>query len=889
MVKCPRGTPAQIKVNLLHSVKPEASDNTIEENEKEVSDISEEFELDSNRADKRRILTPQEDLVHFFFGCILDVLVESWDGKPCYRMKLSEPPDITPCFSEEFGEDLTVPCEDSSTLSNTLSVDYLTGLYKKRSVTLSKEKPSENIKPTTKSETNESEEYEELGGEDVYRSDFSDTMKSTPDEEINLVFTNGVWYKGRVSRKLMDGEGTYFWQDGTFYKVISCMLDIVYEGDVYKGFRHGEGLHCLYNSPIMYTGQWWLGKKHGEGLLVYNEPSKGNNFYRGQWESGVKEGFGYRQYPSGAKYVGYWSNGKRHGKGVMLWNNNDIYRGQWKNGVMHGYGEYTWNSFVNKTLSYPAANTYRGYWVEGKRHGNGVFETMDGAVINTVWECDMKTGPGQVMCANGTIIAAESLFRNDKQASFNLEDDSTGLLLRQQNRPSRDKYEKHSASHVANMVKTKSISIPIHSSICSINLTRHVQKLNKVQEIYWEKDLKPYPQFPMTPGKHELGLKMLPEFETEVSDGNLKVFPNCCHFADEEKYLRNVITSKIARLKAFYDEYATMACEKSPPFKCLLLRFFLWQILIESKIVNSNRSLIDIDNILVREDYLMFQSAHDPFEPIRLGQFIHILVILSWHLYGQYVFKNTLLVTEDKISKFLEVIEKSESKLVLKTAFDFFLENDIFPASSNATGEKVFFDSDLAPMEAMYATYRQIGEPHTARVFISKICRKKCDQTKPPQYLPHHIIGGKNALTVAGELTYIPEPLPFNFPEIPNFIENRFLEPQTDFLFTSGLSTKQVVECLARACPGFVSEGCLVNMDHELTFLEFYRAIIFCTELALKMTTMKALREKILEEHKRKMDEFERRLSEQEKLKESLTVSGKRSRQVTDIPRAGKK
>lgn len=53
----------------------------------------------------------------------------------------------------------------------------------------------------------------------------------------------------------------------------------------------------------------------------------------------------------------------------------------------------------------------------------------------------------------------------------------------------------------------------------------------------------------MTPGKHELGLKMLPEFETEVSDGNLKVFPNCCHFADEEKYLRNVITSKIARLK----------------------------------------------------------------------------------------------------------------------------------------------------------------------------------------------------------------------------------------------------------------------------------------------------------------------------------------------------
>lgn len=95
-----------------------------------------------------------------------------------------------------------------------------------------------------------------------------------------------------------------------------------------------------------------------------------------------------------------------------------------------------------------------------KRHGNGVFETMDGAVINTVWECDMKTGPGQVMCANGTIIAAESLFRNDKQASFNLEDDSTGLLLRQQNRPSRDKYEVINRNlngifYVFNFVKSK--------------------------------------------------------------------------------------------------------------------------------------------------------------------------------------------------------------------------------------------------------------------------------------------------------------------------------------------------------------------------------------------------------------------------------------------------
>lgn len=46
------------------------------------------------------------------------------------------------------------------------------------------------------------------------------TWKSfVPDEEVHVLLTNGAWYRGRVSRKLMEGHGVYFWEDGSLFKV----------------------------------------------------------------------------------------------------------------------------------------------------------------------------------------------------------------------------------------------------------------------------------------------------------------------------------------------------------------------------------------------------------------------------------------------------------------------------------------------------------------------------------------------------------------------------------------------------------------------------------------------------------------------------------------------
>lgn len=42
---------------------------------------------------------------------------------------------------------------------------------------------------------------------------------SLPDEFADIKFYNKNSYRGRISRKMMEGEGTYRWHNGVHYKV----------------------------------------------------------------------------------------------------------------------------------------------------------------------------------------------------------------------------------------------------------------------------------------------------------------------------------------------------------------------------------------------------------------------------------------------------------------------------------------------------------------------------------------------------------------------------------------------------------------------------------------------------------------------------------------------
>lgn len=47
---------------------------------------------------------------------------------------------------------------------------------------------------------------------------------SLPDEFANIKFYNNNSYCGRISKKMMEGEGTYTWHNGVQYKVLLNIL-----------------------------------------------------------------------------------------------------------------------------------------------------------------------------------------------------------------------------------------------------------------------------------------------------------------------------------------------------------------------------------------------------------------------------------------------------------------------------------------------------------------------------------------------------------------------------------------------------------------------------------------------------------------------------------------
>jgi hypothetical protein len=83
-----------------------------------------------------------------------------------------------------------------------------------------------------------------------------------------------------------------------------------------------EGVHIVKgDEPVRwYIGQFQNGKPEGLGIL----------FFRNDEESKEAEG---------KMYVGQFKDGRRHGYGAFFWDSNEnFYRGYWANGLRNGMG-----------------------------------------------------------------------------------------------------------------------------------------------------------------------------------------------------------------------------------------------------------------------------------------------------------------------------------------------------------------------------------------------------------------------------------------------------------------------------------------------------------------------------------------------------------------------
>ncbi|MCL2045384.1 MAG: hypothetical protein FWG88_03250 [Oscillospiraceae bacterium] len=176
-----------------------------------------------------------------------------------------------------------------------------------------------------------------------------------------IYFDNGDKYEGSFVDGRFDGEGTLYdsselpifhgvfsqgqIQYGTFYinNDDSIMLllgeweDTLigngwrYEGRWSESGQNGQGCF-FYSNGSQYIGGFANGQANGKGEII---DASGRLIYSGDFVQGQFDGYGIYHNPEGWSYEGYFEKGLFHGEGLIR-NGAVVIQGIWSEGVRNG-------------------------------------------------------------------------------------------------------------------------------------------------------------------------------------------------------------------------------------------------------------------------------------------------------------------------------------------------------------------------------------------------------------------------------------------------------------------------------------------------------------------------------------------------------------------------
>nr|CAH8872626.1 unnamed protein product [Trichobilharzia regenti] len=545
-----------------------------------------------------------------------------------------------------------------------------------------------------------------------------------------------------------------------------------FEGKTVNDLLQGHGEFYWSKTGATYTGDFKANTITGRGKIVWLNKSE----YVGDVVNGIRHGNGKYTDSNGLEYIGQWKNGKKHGKGRLNFTSDGsvYYDGDWYCGLRHGYGVY----------HYSNGATYEGQWKDGKRHGEGTMHWSDRDEIYTgSWVNGKQHGLG---CHAWHILRV----RTSQYCLPNVYDgqwaDGKRNGLGTFHYPNGSKYVgywKDNLKHGKGTLILKDGRI--------------------FERTFYEDRLVNPDADSMPPSVDQPSLERqdtrVPLATDCISDSTEKsgVFKDTSDSNLLESYLKphispsdyncyelqnmqNVITTYLAPLRSIYRFYGKLGMTQLPDNTVILRYVQFCQFLKDCKL-HLHTSLAALDRIIAisfgNED-IDETCVQNPEKLISFGSFVNILVILACSLYTQ---------EELYISEKGHKSKPSDALLCLLT-------QAIFPNACKASGI-LYQDSEKSKeihlfLQPLYQAYRFIV--HMKRRFQTTISR--------PPY----------TMTIR---TFI-------------FILKDFN------MLDSKITVRDVVEILCKCNPvaGTIDE---YNTDTELTFFDFFEALIHCTLIIL--------------------------------------------------------
>ncbi|XP_064178998.1 radial spoke head 10 homolog B isoform X1 [Anguilla rostrata] len=166
--------------------------------------------------------------------------------------------------------------------------------------------------------------------------------------------------------------------------VLSSIIVQKYEGEKNRDLFHGEGV-AYFQGGHVYKGMFSEGFMHGRGTYTWADGVK----YEGEFVFNMPTGHGSYSWVDGSCYEGEVCNGIRHGVGTYECARKSVsYRGEWNQGKRHGKGTIYYNPELT--------SWYEGDWVSNIREGWGVRRYPSGNVYEGHWKNNDRHGQGRM-------------------------------------------------------------------------------------------------------------------------------------------------------------------------------------------------------------------------------------------------------------------------------------------------------------------------------------------------------------------------------------------------------------------------------------------------------------------------------------------------------------
>lgn len=109
--------------------------------------------------------------------------------------------------------------------------------------------------------------------------------------------------------------------------------DLTYKGDYDKGLRHGFGIQISADGEFM-MGEFKNDMMNGTGIVIQKE----GEYFIGSLVDGKKQGKGEQHWRDGSVYQGPFENDTMHGNGMIKWGETFTYIGSFEHGYTHNVG-----------------------------------------------------------------------------------------------------------------------------------------------------------------------------------------------------------------------------------------------------------------------------------------------------------------------------------------------------------------------------------------------------------------------------------------------------------------------------------------------------------------------------------------------------------------------